>query len=987
MSDAGGVTAGGTSQEAEGAGTADRRARQYTREDLLRLCEHPDEDVAWWAAQRLAGDDGLLAVLVGPHEQAAHLASHILYTDCWAPDPGAVRAAWASVSDAYRPVLAEMAARAGWVSAAEEWAARAGEVPVAQWCAVAHALLPLRPDHLAAAGADLWDKADPQGGEIGGLLAVAAAAPAVMPIATISAFAGGGVVSALEGALLVGETASVLAAALQEQGSEAGGAAGAPAVPGAPGRARSGADPLRETFRGWRAAVPPPWELVRDGREPARGTASLQSALRALQGSLPPAPEGLAGQSAFLDGARRRCLALLADVDVAQIVFALGPQSGTRGNRAPYAGVWALAVSLYSAIAHPVDWWGPLADPSASLFGGALDASDRAIPERDPAERGLALLSGVYGDPPPWYPRLAGRGGTAPVRALMRVLAGEGDAGTPGTTGGGVGTTGAGDAARRLAAASGGTDHGGSWSGGPSPLMHLRLCTIAPRAAVAALERDGALLGEDAAVLYEAVCAALVRTPRGLDHLTALGRFLSPSVAPQLRRLLEGDGQGAAGTAPAETRIPDTDTPPQVREALRRHVALWLIQEMPWAEAGSELAAALPRLITDRLLWPDAAASAAETGSPAALAALLALWRPGDREIGQELLRMATVEEVLGRAVPAGIAAVRADLGAQARRDTHHAHTPTDGEKPAWPLRAALQCGVCARVHVYDVRRINVCEDPSPDGTDGSGRPRPEGLPPRVRWGRTGRRSDRMGVNLARDVLPAPRFVCRSCGAAGRARSGPNASMDIDAEIRRWNRLHDERGCPLGDDHGAGHAASRHAGAVPPEGAEWHDHVQFFDPMPWGPFGLSVKDLIEETETRVAEGGATPADALFLAQQWFLMGDPEAAHAFADTARRGPESAELHSVLAEIAEAEGHRDAAISHWRTALTLAERRPGGNRAIAAGARAALREVAPGSEPVAAAPAAAGRRGASRRDAVGRNDPCPCGSGKKYKRCHGA
>jgi uncharacterized protein YecA (UPF0149 family) len=22
-----------------------------------------------------------------------------------------------------------------------------------------------------------------------------------------------------------------------------------------------------------------------------------------------------------------------------------------------------------------------------------------------------------------------------------------------------------------------------------------------------------------------------------------------------------------------------------------------------------------------------------------------------------------------------------------------------------------------------------------------------------------------------------------------------------------------------------------------------------------------------------------------------------------------------------------------------------------------------------------------------AVGRNDPCPCGSGKKYKKCHGA
>jgi len=24
--------------------------------------------------------------------------------------------------------------------------------------------------------------------------------------------------------------------------------------------------------------------------------------------------------------------------------------------------------------------------------------------------------------------------------------------------------------------------------------------------------------------------------------------------------------------------------------------------------------------------------------------------------------------------------------------------------------------------------------------------------------------------------------------------------------------------------------------------------------------------------------------------------------------------------------------------------------------------------------------------RRSKVGRNDPCPCGSGKKYKRCHG-
>jgi preprotein translocase subunit SecA len=40
--------------------------------------------------------------------------------------------------------------------------------------------------------------------------------------------------------------------------------------------------------------------------------------------------------------------------------------------------------------------------------------------------------------------------------------------------------------------------------------------------------------------------------------------------------------------------------------------------------------------------------------------------------------------------------------------------------------------------------------------------------------------------------------------------------------------------------------------------------------------------------------------------------------------------------------------------------------------------------GSRAAAAAAAAAGAEGLPR---VGRNDPCPCGSGKKYKKCHGA
>ena len=39
------------------------------------------------------------------------------------------------------------------------------------------------------------------------------------------------------------------------------------------------------------------------------------------------------------------------------------------------------------------------------------------------------------------------------------------------------------------------------------------------------------------------------------------------------------------------------------------------------------------------------------------------------------------------------------------------------------------------------------------------------------------------------------------------------------------------------------------------------------------------------------------------------------------------------------------------------------------------------------VAASPTGTGPRKPAKSDKIGRNDPCPCGSGKKYKRCHGA
>jgi len=62
---------------------------------------------------------------------------------------------------------------------------------------------------------------------------------------------------------------------------------------------------------------------------------------------------------------------------------------------------------------------------------------------------------------------------------------------------------------------------------------------------------------------------------------------------------------------------------------------------------------------------------------------------------------------------------------------------------------------------------------------------------------------------------------------------------------------------------------------------------------------------------------------------------------------------------------------AAGKWRAAVALAERR-----------LAAL----PGDAEAAALVAHA-KDGAARAPAAGRNDPCPCGSGKRYKHCHGA
>jgi len=46
-----------------------------------------------------------------------------------------------------------------------------------------------------------------------------------------------------------------------------------------------------------------------------------------------------------------------------------------------------------------------------------------------------------------------------------------------------------------------------------------------------------------------------------------------------------------------------------------------------------------------------------------------------------------------------------------------------------------------------------------------------------------------------------------------------------------------------------------------------------------------------------------------------------------------------------------------------------------------------TATGPRPPAAAPPGVGVTAANPYAGVGRNDPCPCGSGKKFKKCHGA
>jgi preprotein translocase subunit SecA len=87
---------------------------------------------------------------------------------------------------------------------------------------------------------------------------------------------------------------------------------------------------------------------------------------------------------------------------------------------------------------------------------------------------------------------------------------------------------------------------------------------------------------------------------------------------------------------------------------------------------------------------------------------------------------------------------------------------------------------------------------------------------------------------------------------------------------------------------------------------------------------------------------------------------------------------------------DGGRDGALTYEHESLAGAEALAAAGSGPGSGAGSAARtpvSTAGGGAGAATTVATTGQRVASEWDRVGRNDPCPCGSGKKFKKCHGA
>ncbi len=127
----------------------------------------------------------------------------------------------------------------------------------------------------------------------------------------------------------------------------------------------------------------------------------------------------------------------------------------------------------------------------------------------------------------------------------------------------------------------------------------------------------------------------------------------------------------------------------------------------------------------------------------------------------------------------------------------------------------------------------------------------------------------------------------------------------------------------------------------------------------------------------------------------FLGYFDEAEAAFRRATALTPDDPEAWVCLAQLAGARGDAAAAITRWEQVIAVASQGrqdPSQRQAALRMAHDSLRELRQGQIPEFTAPTRAPGQprvsglGAERGAKVGRNDPCPCGSGKKYKHCHG-
>jgi tetratricopeptide (TPR) repeat protein len=147
-------------------------------------------------------------------------------------------------------------------------------------------------------------------------------------------------------------------------------------------------------------------------------------------------------------------------------------------------------------------------------------------------------------------------------------------------------------------------------------------------------------------------------------------------------------------------------------------------------------------------------------------------------------------------------------------------------------------------------------------------------------------------------------------------------------------------------------------------------------------------EALEEYEKRIAR--QPDADHLYVGYGnvlRFLGRIEEAKVEYRHAVEIEPHNAEAYLNLAQIATEQDNLEEAATFWQRVRETApqsqlDRRK--KKELMDAARYSLRALEIMKQPIQAAPSHQQRPSASKFDDVGRNDPCPCGSGKKYKYC---